>query len=190
MGFDADWRSSAQTTSQSELSGGSDSDKIIRELHHVLTEVQLVKTMVYDLSRKLEEGIQTVRTDTLRHHFENIETIYDKIRHCNEQAMIDCQSIKDPVELKRKLQVLQSEQTKVLQKAAETIPGELNHIDGFLKDTHFITVGANLALQNSKEFLTYYKKIETLVRKPSDAIYSTCTVVVADFVNISFNHIG
>lgn len=129
----------------------------------MLKEVQEVKAIANRMSQKLDEGILNLRIDTLRSHFETIESIFGKIQNCNAQAVEDRQYKLDS---KQSLGDIQGEQEEELRKAVDKIPEILNHVNGLLTNTDFISTAANLALQSSRDFLSYYKKMETLVSSP------------------------
>jgi hypothetical protein len=146
------------------MSDGTDTEQILNKIDGVLKEVQEVKEIASKMSRKLDEGIHNIRRDALRRDFETVESIFEKLRNCNQQAVVNQQNIKDPQQLKDKQGRLQTEQALELRKAVDKVPEQLDHINGLLTDTDFIRSAANLALQDSRDLLSYYKKIETLVR--------------------------
>jgi hypothetical protein len=146
-----------------QMSDGTDTEQILHKVDGVLKEVQEVKAIANKMSQKLDEGVLNIRKDSLRSHFETIDSMFEKIRNCTLQAMENRQKIKDPTELKDSLEDLQTEQELELRKAVDNVPEHLDHINGFLTNTDFISTAANLALQDSKDFLSYYKKMETLV---------------------------
>lgn len=146
-----------------QMSDGTDTDQILHKVDDVLKEVQEVKAIANKMSQKLDAGILNLRKDTLRSHFETVDSIFEKIQDCTIQAMEYRQNMKEPMKLKERLEDLQTEQGLALEKAVEKVPEQLVHIHGFLTNTDFISTAATLALQDSKDFLSYYKKMETLV---------------------------
>jgi hypothetical protein len=145
------------------ISDGTDTDQILSKIDSVLKEVQEVKDIANKMSQKLDEGILNIRKDVLRTHFETIESFFEKIQDCNKQALENKQTIEDKGELEESLNDLQIEQDHILMEVARKIPEQLNHIHGLLMDKDFINSAAALALRDSKDFLSYYKKMETLV---------------------------
>jgi hypothetical protein len=146
------------------MSDGTDTDQILGKIDGVLKEVQEVKDIANKMSQKLDEGILNIRKDALRTHFEKIESFFERIQDCNKQALeIKQTPTEDEVELEADLYDLQIEQDHILMEVARKVPEQLNHIHGFLMDKDFINSAAVLALRDSKDFLSYYKKMETLV---------------------------
>jgi hypothetical protein len=159
------------------MSDGTDTEQILHKVDGVLKEVQEVKAIANKMSQKLDEGVLNIRKDSLRSHFETIDSMFEKIRNCTLQAMENRQKIKDPTELKESLEDLQTEQELELRKVVDNVPEQLDHINGFLTNTDFISTAANLALQESKDFLSYYKKMETLVSFSIQIILQTLLLI-------------
>lgn len=163
--------------------GGGDTDQILHEIDRVLKEVQQTKEIANKMSQNLYEDVFRIRQDGLRNHFETIDSIFEKIQNCIEQALEDQQKIQDPAILKKRLAILYQEQEQELRKAVDKVPELLSHINGFLADRGFIKQAAEVALQNSKDFLSYYMRMETLVSDHLPKVgLEVSHVALADFV--------
>ncbi|KAK5676972.1 hypothetical protein LTS10_010736 [Elasticomyces elasticus] len=144
------------------ISGGSDADKIQESISGVLKEVQETKALVTEMSKKLDDGILKLRTDTLNVPKSDIESYFENIQDCFNQAIADRKEIRDEAKLKDALTKLQTRLETKLKLAADNVPGYLHHVNDFLQDKTFLNDAASLAWQKSDDFLAYYVRMKVL----------------------------
>ncbi|CVK84023.1 hypothetical protein FPRO06_00262 [Fusarium proliferatum] len=88
-------------------SGGSDTDKIRRDISAAVTEMRELDRTVDNPSRELPEALLQLRSDNLRESLTKIETMYDTITDLMETAVTLPEDISD-AERDKKLNAIQT----------------------------------------------------------------------------------
>ncbi|EXL69735.1 hypothetical protein FOPG_14352 [Fusarium oxysporum f. sp. conglutinans race 2 54008] len=146
-------------------SGGSDTDKIRREISGAVTEMKELKRTVDTLSREVPEALLQLRSDNLRESLTKIETMYDTITDLMETAVTLPEDISD-AERDKKLKAIQTRSEDRLRMCSNEIPGILDRINDFLAEDgprSFLRQAVQKAFDKSDDFVSYYQKSKTSV---------------------------
>ncbi|KAF5598161.1 hypothetical protein FPANT_3925 [Fusarium pseudoanthophilum] len=144
-------------------SGGSDTDKIRRDISGAVTEMKELKQTVDTLSRELPQALLQLRSDNLRESLTKIETMYDTITDLMETAITLPEDISD-AERDKKLMAIQTRLEDRLRMCSNDIPGILDRINDFLAEggpRSFLRQAVQKAFDNSDNFVSYYEKSKT-----------------------------
>ncbi|KAF5647670.1 uncharacterized protein FTJAE_1727 [Fusarium tjaetaba] len=144
-------------------SGGSDADKIRRDISGAVTEMKELKRTVDTLSRELPEALLQLRSDNLRESLTKIETMYDTITDLIETAVTLPEDISD-AERDKKLMAIQTRLEDRLRMFSNDIPGILDRINDFLAEDgprSFLRQAVQKAFDSSDDFVSYYEKSKT-----------------------------
>ncbi|KAI1061246.1 hypothetical protein LB506_011733 [Fusarium annulatum] len=139
-------------------SGGSDTDKIRRDISAAVTEMRELDRTVDNPSRELPEALLQLRSDNLRESLTKIETMYDTITDLMETAVTLPEDISD-AERDKKLNAIQTRLEDRLEVCSNEIPGILDRINDFLAEDG-LTPSRRL-LNNSDDFVSYHEKSKT-----------------------------
>ncbi|EGU74728.1 hypothetical protein FOXB_14744 [Fusarium oxysporum f. sp. conglutinans Fo5176] len=148
-------------------SGGSDTDKIRREISGAVTEMKELKRTVDTLSREVPEALLQLRSDNLRESLTKIETMYDTITDLMETAVTLPEDISD-AERDKKLKAIQTRSEDRLRMCSNEIPGILDRINDFLAEDgprSFLRQAVQKAFDKSDDFVSYYQKSKTSSRE-------------------------
>ncbi|EWG36070.1 hypothetical protein FVEG_14611 [Fusarium verticillioides 7600] len=140
-------------------SGGSDTNKIRRDISGAVTEMKELKRTVDTLSRELPEALLQLRSDNLRESLTKIETMYDTITDLMETAVTLPEDMSD-VERDKKLNSIQTRLEDRLRMFSD-IPGILDRINDFLAEDgprSFLRQAIQKTFDNSDEFISYYER--------------------------------
>ncbi|RBA12512.1 hypothetical protein FPRO05_03962 [Fusarium proliferatum] len=146
-------------------SGGSDTDKIRRDISAAVTEMRELKRTVDNLSREGPEALLQLRSDNLRESLTKIETMYDTITDLMETAVTLPEDISD-AERDKKLNAIQTRLEDRLRVCSNEIPGILDRINDFLAEDglrSFLRQAVQKAFDNSDDFVSYHEKSKTLM---------------------------
>jgi len=141
-------------------SGGSDTDKVRRDISGAVTEMKELKRTVDALSRELPEALLQLRSDNLRESLTKIETMYDTITDLMETAVTLPEDISD-AERDKKLRAIQTRLEDRLRVCSNEIPGILDRINDLLAEggpRSFVRQAVQRAFDNSDEFISFYEK--------------------------------
>ncbi|KAF5646560.1 allantoate and ureidosuccinate permease [Fusarium sp. NRRL 25303] len=144
-------------------SGGSDTDKIRRDISAAVTEMRELKRTVDNLSRELPEALLQLRSDNLRESLTKIETMYDTITDLMETAVTLPEDISD-AERDKRLNAFQTRLEDRLRVCSDEIPGILDRINDFLVEDgprSFLRQAVQKAFDNSDDFVSYHEKSKT-----------------------------
>ncbi|CZR33125.1 uncharacterized protein FPRO_01859 [Fusarium proliferatum ET1] len=139
-------------------SGGSDTDKIRRDISAAVTEMRELKRTVDNPSRELPEALLQLRSDNLRESLTKIETMYDTITDLMETAVTLPEDISD-AERDKKLNAIQTRLEDRLRVCSNEIPGILDRINDFLAEDGlrpFLRQAVQKAFDNSDDFMLGY----------------------------------
>ncbi|KAF5628831.1 hypothetical protein F52700_7924 [Fusarium sp. NRRL 52700] len=126
-------------------SGGSDTDKIRRDIFGAVAEMKELKRTIDTLSRELPEALLQLRSDNLRESLTKIGTMYDTITDLMETA----------------LKAIQTRMEDRLRVYSNEIPGILDRINDFLAEDgprSFLCQAVQKAFDSSEDFVSYYEK--------------------------------
>ncbi|KAF5567530.1 hypothetical protein FPANT_14092, partial [Fusarium pseudoanthophilum] len=147
------------------ITGGTDTDRIRKDIADVLTEVHQIQTSVNNLSTQLSSSLLQLRQDSLTVYITDIETYYTTVSDILQEGF-DLPSKKlSEAEHKKQGNDLQNRLDSRLQASADTIPGYLDQINAFINQkgpTAFLKQAAQQALDDSEDFLGYYTKTKVL----------------------------
>ncbi|KAF4457111.1 hypothetical protein F53441_899 [Fusarium austroafricanum] len=146
-------------------SGGSDTDKIRRDICGTVKETRELKQAVDNLSQQLPAAILQLRSDNLRESLTKIETMYDTVSDLVETAISLPEDI-TAVERDKRLKAIQTRLEDRLRMFFNDIPGILDRINDFLTEDgprSFLRQATQQAFDNSDNFIAYYEKSKTSV---------------------------
>ncbi|KAL9574179.1 hypothetical protein ACKAV7_001694 [Fusarium commune] len=146
-------------------SGGSDTDKIRRNISGAVTEMKELKRTVDTLSRELPAALLQLRSYNLRECLAKIETMYDTITDLMETAATLPGDISD-AERDKKPKAIQSRLEDRLRMCCNEIPGMLDRINDFLVEDgprSFLRQAVQKAFDKSDDFVSYYEKSKSSV---------------------------
>ncbi|KAH7180435.1 hypothetical protein DER46DRAFT_640581 [Fusarium sp. MPI-SDFR-AT-0072] len=135
-------------------SGGSDTDKIRRNISGAVTEMKELKRTVDTLSRELPAALLQLRSYNLRECLAKIETMYDTITDLMETAATLPGDISD-AERDKKPKAIQSRLEDRLRMCCNEIPGMLDRINDFLVEDgprSFLRQAVQKAFDKSDDF--------------------------------------
>ncbi|KLP09265.1 uncharacterized protein FFB20_13824 [Fusarium fujikuroi] len=144
-------------------SGGSDTDKIRRDISAAVTEMRELKRTVDNLSRELPEALLQLRSDNLRESLTKIETVYDTITDLMETAVTLPEDISD-AERDKKLNAIQTRLEDRLRVCSNKVPGILDRVNDFFAEDgprSFLRQAVQKAFDNSDDFVSYHEKSKT-----------------------------
>ncbi|KZV73071.1 hypothetical protein PENSPDRAFT_575019 [Peniophora sp. CONT] len=147
------------------ITGGSDLDKVRKDIAFIVDQVKDVKSAVDNLSNQLSDALLQLRSDHLKASLTKINTHWDTIADIVLTAF-DLPKELSADERATKLKHLQNRLVNRLQECANEVPGILDAIDSFLSETGgnaFLRQATQQALDGSTDFLGYYGKMKTLI---------------------------
>ncbi|KAF5230214.1 hypothetical protein FANTH_13944 [Fusarium anthophilum] len=147
------------------ISGGTETDRIRKDIANVLTEVHQIQTSVEDLSTQLSSSLLQLRQDSLTVYITDIETYYTTVSDILQEAFeLPSKKLPEAEHIKQG-NALQNRLDSRLQASADTIPGYLDQMNAFLNQkgpTAFFKQAAQQALDDSEDFLGYYTKTKVM----------------------------